>query len=93
MLRCPLDLPLLARVDGLERTAEPGLGARLHLDEHNRRTIQSDQIDLTRRTAVVACNDRVALPAQELLRSALALRTEQLPFVGHGGDASPPAAL
>src|SRR5476651_72056 len=60
-----LDARALAPADAFGAAAVLGARAHAHLDEHQRRAIAGDEIDLPQARAVVARDDREALALEE----------------------------
>src|SRR5581483_11530447 len=83
--RDPDDLRRLPPDDRLERRPDTVSAPRAHLHEHDRRSVERDEVDLAREAAVVARHDRSAPRAEELLRHRLPAPPELQPPV-HGAE-------
>lgn len=65
-----------ARVDGAQRRAVVAAAAGLDLDENNRRTVGSDDVDFAARAAQIARHDAIAERAQVCGRGILGVASE-----------------
>src|SRR5574340_1139769 len=75
LLRGADDALLFARIDAGRRTAEIGTAAQAHLDEHQRRAVLHDQVDLAETAAIVVRDRLQALLLQVSRRALFGLRT------------------
>jgi hypothetical protein len=64
--------------DRLQGMPEPGPRPRLDLDDHGRRAVPRDDVDLADRAPPVAVEDRVALGFEVVDREVLPAATERL---------------
>src|SRR5262245_36400116 len=77
------DVPLFAQSDCRKRITKCPATMRAHFDKHNRLLVPRNQINLTKRRAVISCHNRIALGMQELLGSAFPSLAEFSPPLVH----------